>query len=161
MLPSLGPPDDLVAARSRLRADHCQFDLDLASLEWRVHQKVFAGAINRLREFRASLESHLSTEEQMVFPRFLEHSPTEAPVIARLTMENQTMRRMLRDLSEAAEAKDSGRFQAAAADLRDVFATHSGLEEQVIERAIDCAVGYLAGSERAGPERAHAIATKI
>lgn len=141
-MPPIGAPDDLVVAKDRLRADHCQFDLALASVEWRVHQKVFAGAINRLREFRASLENHLSAEEQVIFPRFLERSPTDASVIARLTTENQTMRRMLRDLSDAAEAKDSGRFQAAAADLRDVLATHSGLEEKVIERAIDYTLAH-------------------
>lgn len=91
--------------------------------------------------FCASLESHFSTEESVLFPAFeaatgMQGGPTQV-----MRLEHEQMRGLLVEMKYAAHSEDADRFAGAADALLILMQQHNLKEENILYPMADRAVG--------------------
>jgi len=83
-------------------------------------------------KFRAEIEAHFATEEQVLFPAFTESTGLSGGPVAVMRMEHAQMRELLDQMSVASIARDGNGFRGTADTLLILMQQHNMKEENIL-----------------------------
>ena len=122
-------------------AHHKHCDEAYAQAEALVAKKKWEDADKAFTAFARSMDGHLLTEEQHLFPAFEERTGMVGGPTAVMRMEHQQMRGLLDEMRRALDAKDVATFGSAGETLLVLMQQHNMKEENILYPMCDRALG--------------------
>jgi hemerythrin-like domain-containing protein len=118
---------------------HC--DEAFAQAEAEAQEGDWEAARGAFERFTQALTTHLSSEEQTLFPAFEAATGMTAGPTAVMRLEHAQMRQLLGELTHALAAKDADGFGGAAETLLVLMQQHNLKEENMLYPMCDRALG--------------------
>ena len=115
-----------------LGEEHRHCDGLFAAAEAAVDAGAWEEAAARLAEFREALESHLTLEEERLFPALEAVEPNAQGPTGVMRQEHRHMRALAEELGQALAARDRERYLGAAETLLVLMQQHNAKEEHVL-----------------------------
>jgi hemerythrin-like domain-containing protein len=118
---------------------HCD-DL-FATAEALAHAGDWSACLTAAQGFRAEIEAHFATEEEVLFPAFGAATGMSGGPVAVMRMEHAQMRDLLAQMVSAASAKDRNAFAGTADTLLILMQQHNMKEENILYPMCDSSLG--------------------
>lgn len=135
---------------TELMHHHHKFcDDQFAEAEAAVSAGDWRGGGVLLENFRANLEAHFGTEEEVLFPAFESATGMTGGPTQMMRFEHAQMRDLLDRMRSAVQVKDASSFAGAAETLLILMQQHNMKEENILYPMCDQALGAQ-GAQLAG-----------
>jgi hemerythrin-like domain-containing protein len=125
----------------RMLNHHKHCDDAFAAAEAAAQKHDWSKCAGAFESFRTDLETHLGTEEQLIFPAFEQRSGMFGGPTQVMRMEHTQMRGLVRQMETALAARDADAFAGAADTLLVLMQQHNMKEENILYPMCDQVLG--------------------